>query len=93
MEVMQRRAPRIGSVERAILMELLLIGDQHLTGYDLILRLKLQSGSVYPALHRLAEHGLIDEDAEPRSRRRKLYTLTPEGREVLGSLIAANRRD
>jgi DNA-binding PadR family transcriptional regulator len=51
-------------------------------------RLKLKEGTLYPALYRLEEGGLVKgewEDAEPRRRgpRRRIYRLTPKGKRQL----------
>ena len=46
--------------------------------------LKLEHGSLYPALHRLERNGLLEsrwEDASPR--RRRVYALTSRGRGAL----------
>ena len=42
--------------------------------------LDLTEGSVYPALHRLEELGLLTSEWKPvAGRRRRLYRVTPEG--------------
>lgn len=44
----------------------------------------LQEGSVYPALHRLEDQGLLASDWEPvGGRRRRIYHLTAQGTEAL----------
>lgn len=54
--------------------------------------LKLKEGSLYPALYRLEESGLVkgkwEGDSSPRRRgpRRRIYTLTAKGRRSLGSM-------
>ena len=47
--------------------------------------LQVQQGSLYPALHRLEERGLISATwgASETNRRAKYYTLTAAGREQL----------
>ena len=47
--------------------------------------LQVQQGSLYPALHRLEERGLISATwgASETNRRAKYYTLTPAGRQQL----------
>lgn len=51
--------------------------------------LDLPEGSVYPALHRLEESGLIDSSwAAGTTRRRRVYAITAAGRREL----AAQRR-
>jgi len=64
-----------------------------LHGWDIMQRLQLVSGevlsvtpgSLYPALHRLEERGLIAATWEPseNNRRAKYYELTPMGRKKL----------
>src|SRR5689334_13005282 len=47
-------------------------------------------GSIYPALGRLTEEGLVSVRAEPQEKRpdRKVYSITPEGRsELLATLM------
>ena len=46
-------------------------------------------GSIYPALGRLTEEGLVSVRAEPQEKRpdRKVYSITPEGRSVLLSTL------
>jgi PadR family transcriptional regulator, regulatory protein PadR len=52
--------------------------------------LDLTEGSVYPALHRLEDLGLLVSDWQPvAGRRRRVYRLTPEGTRAL----QAERRD
>jgi len=46
----------------------------------------LQDGTIYPALHRLVRAGLLESQwAEGEGRRRRVYELTPAGREALAS--------
>jgi len=52
--------------------------------------LDLPEGSVYPALHRLEDLGLVSSEWTPLAgRRRRLYRLTPAGAEAL----AGERRE
>jgi transcriptional regulator len=81
-----------GSAE---LLVLSLLEDQARHGYDISKLIEMRSGgalrfhvtSLYPLLHRLEEQGWIAgrwvEKAEQR--RRRYYSLTPEGRKVLRS--------
>jgi PadR family transcriptional regulator PadR len=47
-------------------------------------RFDMQEGTVYPALHRLEELGVITSRSESVSgRRRRVYELTPAGAEAL----------
>jgi transcriptional regulator len=47
--------------------------------------LRIEEGSLYPALHRLARRGLVKAEwgVSDRGRRAKYYTLTAEGRRQL----------
>jgi PadR family transcriptional regulator, regulatory protein PadR len=47
--------------------------------------LKVEEGSLYPALHRLENKGLIESrwGTSENNRQAKFYTLTPEGRRTL----------
>jgi PadR family transcriptional regulator PadR len=79
-----------GSAE---LLVLSLLEDQRRHGYDISKLIQLRSGgalrfhvtSLYPLLHRLERQGLIAgtwvEKADQR--RRRYYSLTPEGRQAL----------
>jgi PadR family transcriptional regulator PadR len=81
-----------GSAE---LLVLSLLEDQPRHGYDISKLIQLRSGgalqfhvtSLYPLLYRLEKRGWVEghwvEKAEQR--RRRYYTLTPEGRTVLRS--------
>jgi PadR family transcriptional regulator, regulatory protein PadR len=81
-----------GSAE---LLVLSLLEDQPRHGYDVSKLIQIRSGgalqfhvtSLYPLLHRLEKQGWIAgrwvEKAEQR--RRRYYTLTPQGRQVLRS--------
>ena len=64
--------------------------DGHQHGFDIMDALGLPSGTVYPALRRMEEAGLVDSRWEPTesARRearppRKYYALTRSGREAL----------
>jgi PadR family transcriptional regulator, regulatory protein PadR len=79
-----------GSAE---LLVLSLLDDQPRHGYDISRLIEIRSGgslrfhvtSLYPLLYRLEEEGLVQgkwvEKAEQR--RRRYYTLTPQGRKLL----------
>ena len=64
-------------------------------GYDLSLRiqsvsrdvLQVNAGSLYPALYRLEERGLIEAEwsETPKGRRAKVYSLTAAGRKQLAA--------
>jgi transcriptional regulator len=81
-----------GSAE---LLVLSLLEDQPRHGYDISKLIALRSGgalrfhvtSLYPLLYRLEGQGWITSRwvEKPEQRRRRYYTLTPEGRKVLRS--------
>ena len=56
--------------------------------------LRVEEGSLYPALQRLELNGWIDGDwgLSANNRRARFYTLTPEGREKLQSATAGYRQ-
>lgn len=66
-------------------------GPQHGHGIGLAIRtgseefLHIERGSLYPALHRLEEHGWIDAQwkMSEHNQRAKYYRLTPAGRKQL----------
>jgi PadR family transcriptional regulator, regulatory protein PadR len=76
-------------------LDLLLLGVLHRApghGYAVITALReasvgvfdLPEGSVYPALHRLEDVGLLASEWQPvAGRRRRVYRLTPEGSAAL----------
>ena len=75
------------------LIVLQLLRAEPTNGYDLSLRiqavsrdvLQVNAGSLYPALYRLEERGLIKAEwrETPRGRRAKVYSLTAAGRKQL----------
>jgi transcriptional regulator len=75
------------------LIVLQLLQAEPTNGYDLSLRiqaisrdvLKVNAGSLYPALYRLEERGLVKADWRdtPKGRRAKVYALTAAGRKQL----------
>jgi transcriptional regulator len=75
------------------LIVLQLLRAEPTNGYDLSLRiqavsgdvLQVNAGSLYPALYRLEERGLIRGEWRdtPRGRRAKVYSLTAAGRKQL----------
>jgi PadR family transcriptional regulator, regulatory protein PadR len=81
-----------GSAE---LLTLSLLDDQPRHGYDIARLIQIRSGgvlrfhvtSLYPLLYKLEDRGWIDSRwvEKPEQRRRRYYTLTPEGRKVLRS--------
>ena len=69
------------------------LGPQH--GYGILLRIEqisrgylpVQQGTLYPALYRLEDRGLLATEwgTSEHNRRAKFYSLTPEGRKELRS--------
>jgi len=67
------------------------LGPQH--GYGILLRIEqisrghlpVQQGTLYPALYRLEDRGLLTTEwgTSENNRRAKFYTLTPAGRKQL----------
>jgi PadR family transcriptional regulator len=67
------------------------LGPQH--GYGILLRIEqisrgylpVQQGTLYPALYRLEDRGLLTTEwgTSENNRRAKFYSLTPEGRKQL----------
>ena len=79
-----------GTVEMLVLR---LLRSAPLNGWDMMQRISIVSGdvlavtpgSLYPALHRLEERGLVTAEwgASENNRRAKFYTLTAAGRKQL----------
>lgn len=69
------------------------LGRQH--GYGILLRIEqisrgflpIQQGTLYPALYRLEDRGLLVTEwgTSENNRRAKFYSLTPDGRKQLRS--------
>ena len=88
---MPKAAPLLQGTLDLIVLQLL--RSEPTNGYDLTLRiqavssdvLQVNAGSLYPALYRLEDRGLIRAEWEetPNSRRAKVYSLTPSGRRHL----------
>jgi PadR family transcriptional regulator, regulatory protein PadR len=53
--------------------------------------LRVEEGSLYPALQRLSLKGWVDAEwqTSPNNRRARFYRLTPEGREQLGRHVTS----
>ena len=75
-----------------LLLAILAEGPAH--GYAVIESLRIRSqglfdlpeGTVYPALHRLQDQGLLQSSwSEGSARRKRIYQLTPKGRDALSS--------
>ncbi|HEX8775436.1 MAG TPA: PadR family transcriptional regulator [Pyrinomonadaceae bacterium] len=75
------------------LLVLRILGSGQLNGWDIMQRIQIVSGdvlsvtpgSLYPALHRLEERGLVSAEwgASENNRRAKFYRLTTTGRKQL----------
>ena len=83
----------------ALLLAALAAGPTH--GYGVIGRMRLTSGgelelaegTVYPALHRLEQEGLLSCTAElSQGRRRRVYALTSDGERALADRRAEWQR-
>ena len=75
-----------------LLLAILADGPAH--GYAIIEALRLRSqglfdlpeGTIYPALHRLEYQGLLQSHwSQDSARRKRIYQITPKGRQVLVS--------
>ena len=73
-----------------LILQTLQWGPQHGYGISVAIRnrsgelLQVDTGSLYPALHRLERAGLVRASwAESGGRRRRVYELTPAGRRAL----------
>lgn len=101
---MSRRPPRAGALTAPALQILLSLSRGALHGYGIKLdieertggEISLGSGTLYQALQRLEDRGLICETDIPGgaddARRGRHYTLTPRGESVLESELALLRR-
>lgn len=84
------------SYSAAVILQALANGYQY--GFDIMDITGLPSGTVYPALRRLEQTGLIDSNWEKagiaqREQRppRKYYELTPDGKDALGEAVKRYR--
>jgi transcriptional regulator len=81
----------LGALDLLVLKTLSHVGSMH--GYGIVLHiqrvsddlLRVEEGSLYPALHRIEEAGWITSEwsASENNRRAKYYKLTPKGRKQL----------
>lgn len=81
----------LGSLDLLILKTLAQLGSMH--GYGIVLHiqqvsddlLRIEEGSLYPALHRIEEAGCISSEwrTSDKNRRAKYYQLTAKGRKQL----------
>jgi PadR family transcriptional regulator PadR len=80
-----------GTLDLLVLKTLAQVGSMH--GYGIALHiqrvseelLRVEEGSLYPALHRIEESGWITSEwrTSANNRRAKYYKLTPQGRKQL----------
>ena len=71
---------------------LAVVGSRPMHGYAIIEELRARSegtlalpeGTIYPALHRLEDAGLLSSSWSDGARRRRVYRLTRRGRRELG---------
>lgn len=80
-----------GTLDLLVLKTLSQVGELH--GYGIVLHiqrisgdlLRIEEGSLYPALHRMEQQGWITAEwsLTETNRRAKYYKLTPEGRQRL----------
>jgi transcriptional regulator len=76
-----------------LVLKTLLWGDQHGYGISQTIRsqsrevLQVETGSLYPALHRLEKRGLVKSEwrLSEANQRAKYYRLTPGGRKELAA--------
>jgi len=88
---MSKNEQLLGSLDLLILKTLSQLGSMH--GYGIVLHiqqvsddlLRIEEGSLYPALHRIEEAGWIDSEwrTSENNRRAKYYQLTARGRKQL----------
>ncbi len=81
----------LGSLDLLVLKTLAQLGSMH--GYGIVLHiqevsddlLRIEEGSLYPALHRIEEAGWIESEwrTSENNRRAKYYQLTARGRKQL----------
>ena len=85
---------RKGSTEVIILT---LLDERSMYGYEMVQELtrrsngyfEMKEGLLYPTLHRMQQSGWLSSSWKSvDSRRRKYYTLTAQGREILGEQAA-----
>jgi PadR family transcriptional regulator PadR len=80
-----------GTLDLIVLKTLAQVGSMHGYGIALYIQrvseelLRVEEGSLYPALHRIEESGWITSEwrASENNRRAKYYKLTPHGRKQL----------
>ena len=94
---MDRQEHPQAALELLILKTLAAAGPNHGFGIALHIEetssalLRVEEGSLYPALHRLDKAGYIDAEwtVTPNGRRARVYRLTPPGRKRLKEIEAS----
>ena len=94
---MDNRQHPQAALELLILKSLAAAGPNHGFGIALHIEetssalLRVEEGSLYPALHRLDKAGFIDAEwtVTPNGRRARVYRLTPSGRKRLKEVEAS----
>ncbi|HEX8413257.1 MAG TPA: PadR family transcriptional regulator [Sphingomicrobium sp.] len=90
MAFLRRSSPQT----RAVLSALLTAGDKWRYGYDLMQETGLKSGTLYPLLMRLADHGLLETEwrppVAPARTPRHMFRLTGEGKSTAHALLAVS---
>ena len=97
---MDRRENPQAALELLILKTLATAGPSHGFGIALHVEesssalLRVEEGSLYPALHRLDKAGYIEAEwtVTPNGRRARVYRLTPAGRRQLQAELEGFRR-
>ncbi|HEY7395361.1 MAG TPA: PadR family transcriptional regulator [Gemmatimonadaceae bacterium] len=96
---MANRADLLQGTLEFLILRTLRLGELHGWGISKRIRtlsndvLQINQGSLYPALYRLEERGLIDATwgISPEGRKAKFYRLTDKGREALAEERASWR--
>ena len=74
-----------------------ILSERPMHGYELIQTIRIRTegifdfsdGTVYPLLYTLRDKGYLDssQESSPRGRARKIYRLTPSGRDKLAAQL------
>ena len=89
----EQRADLLQGTLDLLILKTLLLGPLHGWGISKRIQqlsedvLQVNQGSLYPALYRLEERGLLRSEwgVSPEGRRAKFYTLTAEGKKALAA--------
>ena len=85
------------SLSRIELLILLSVSEEPHHGYEIMQRVgilsdgrqKLGAGTLYVGIKRLVQGGLLIEDEQLRTNRRRYYVLTPSGRQAAADKLAS----